>query len=414
MCNTALYDVITSCRLCKSSDFKTVLDFGENALANSYPDNKTATEKKIPLTVVKCGVCKHIQLKETVNPDFLFTNYLYSSSDSPSLHKHFLNYATALQEKIENLVNLKILEIGCNDGILLNALKQKGVKYLIGVDPAKNIIERAKHLQNVHLISDFFNIVTSKNIIEKHGKIDVICANNVFAHVKELDEMTQGVVNCLSEDGVFVFENAYLYDTIKNLYFDQVYHEHLQYYGILPVQSYLKQHGLEIFDIQHVSTQGGSFRIFSKKISNKKLKIKDTVYEFINKELSENLYDDKTYILFNDKLSTLKQQMNKFVNDVIQENKTISCYGCPAKFALFSNFFNLNANNIQYVVDDSPLKQGRFSPGSKIPIVSKEHFIKNPTDYCIVSVWNMADSIIKSNPQYRGKFVIPMPKLCFV
>lgn len=414
MNNIELYKNITNCRLCKSDKIKTVLDFGKNALANSYPTDKESFEEKIPLTVLKCDACGHIQLKETVNPKHLFSNYLYSSSDSPALVKHFSNYAFSLKEKFENLSNLKVLEIGCNDGILLKAFKDIGVKYLIGVDPAQNIIERAKNLQDTYLITDFFNVASAKKITDIHGKIDIICANNVYAHVKDLDELTQGIANSLAENGVFIFENAYLYDTIKNLYFDQVYHEHLQYYGILPLQKYLKQYGLEIFDIQHVSTQGGSFRIFVKKTTNNKLKIEDTVLKFINNELLEKLYDDQTYTDFNNKLNNLKDQITHFISNAVKENKTICCYGCPAKFALFSNFFNLNTSNINYVVDDSPLKQGRYSPGSKIPIVGQKYFIENPTDYCIISVWNMADSIIERNSQYIGKFVIPMPKLRIV
>lgn len=403
---------IDSCRLCKNKEkLETVLPFGNVALANSYPLSKEENEDIFPLTIVKCGECGHIQLKETINPEKLFTNYLYSSSDSPSLIKHFKEFAEDIKTRFNYKKDITILEIGSNDGILLKEFENINFGKLIGIDPAKNISERAKSIKNAEIITDFFNIKSSEYIKQKFGLIDIICANNVFAHVAELDSMTEGIVNCLSEDGVFIFENAYLLDTIKGLYFDQVYHEHLQYYGIIPLRKYLKSYGLEIFDIKRVNTQGGSFRIFVKKSISNKHAITSNVNDFIQKENEFGLYENKTYEVFIDKINTLKLNLKKLINQIIDEGKTISCYGCPAKFALFSKFFELDDNVIKYVVDDSKLKQERFSPGKKIPIVSREFFYKNPTNYCIISVWNMADSIINNNKNYNGKFIIPMPEL---
>jgi len=405
-------EYITNCRLCKSEHkLETILPFGDVALANSYPKDKNENEELYSLTLVKCGDCGHIQLKETINPNKLFINYLYSSSDSPSLIKHFKEFAQDIKNKFDENKEVTILEIGSNDGILLKEFENINFGKLIGIDPAENISERAKSIKNAEIITDFFNLESSENIKQKFGLIDIICANNVFAHVDRLDSMVQGIVNCLSEDGVFIFENAYLLDTIKGLYFDQTYHEHLQYYGIIPLVKYLRSYGLEIFDIKRVNTQGGSFRIFVKKSSSTKHIITSNVNDFIEKENEFGLYENKTYEVFVDKINTLKINLKKLIDQIMGEGKTISCYGCPAKFALFSKFFELDSNIIKYVVDDSTLKQGRFSPGKKIPIVSRNHFYDNPTDYCIISVWNMADAIINNNKEYKGKFIVPMPAL---
>ena len=402
---------IDECRLCKSKNIDIVLPFGDVALANSYPTSISEKEDLFPLTLIKCGSCGHIQLKETISPNRLFLNYLYSSSDSPSLIKHFKEYADDIKNRFNDNKEVNILDIGSNDGILLKEFENIQFGKLIGIDPAENISERAKSIKGADIITDFFNIDSATRIKNKFGAIDIICANNVFAHVDKLDSMIEGIFHCLSDDGVFVFENAYLYDTIKGLYFDQAYHEHLQYYGIIPLIKYLKNYRLEIFDIKRVNTQGGSFRIFTKKIFSNKHQVTENVQAFVDKENEFNLYADETYINFVNKLNTLKTNLQALIKTAIAENKTISCYGCPAKFALFSKFFELNSDIIKYVVDDSPLKQGRFSPGKKIPIVSRSYFYENPTDYCIVSVWNMADSIINNNKDYKGKFIIPMPEL---
>lgn len=403
---------IKQCRLCKSAEIKTVLPFGKVALANSYPQSVDEHEDTFYLTLVKCDNCGHVQLKETINAEKLFSNYLYSSSDSPSLIKHFNEYAYDIKNRFcKSGEYYNILDIASNDGILLKEFEPLALGQLIGIDPAENISERAKSIQGAKIIVDFFNIESSNKIKNEFGKINIICANNVFAHVDKLDSMIEGIVNCLDDNGVFVFENAYLLDTIKGLYFDQVYHEHLQYYGIIPLVKYLSTYGMEIFDITRVNTQGGSFRIFAKKKINTNIQISSNVEAFIEKEREFDLYSDKTYTTFVDKLNDLKSNLTSLINDIISQGKTISCYGCPAKFALFTKFFNLNSDIIKYVVDDSPLKQGRLSPGKKIPIVSRDYFYANPTDYCLISVWNMSTAITNNNKEYMGKFIIPMPTL---
>lgn len=401
---------IHECRLCRDRNVNIILPFGDVALANAYPKSKEEREDLFPLTLMKCESCGHVQLRETINPNRLFLNYLYSSSDSPSLVKHFKEYAEDIKNRFNTEKPINLLEIGSNDGILLKEFENINFGKLIGIDPAENISERAKSIKDAHIITDFFNIESANKIKNKFGLINIVCANNVFAHVDELDSMMEGIVHSLADDGVFVFENAYLYDTIKGLYFDQVYHEHLQYYGVIPLVKYLAFYKMEIFDIKRVNTQGGSFRIYAKKIKNQTYSISNNVYEFIQNEKDFELYSNQTYQDFIEKLDLLKNNLQTFIKEVKKKGGTISCYGCPAKFALFTKFFELDDNTIDYVVDDSPLKQGRFSPGKKIPIVSREYFYNNPTDYSIISVWNMADAIINNNKEYKGKFIIPMPE----
>ncbi len=407
--NRKNFSVISACRLCGADTLFTVLDFGFVPLANSYPTSPEEQELCYPLTVTECDSCGHVQLKETIKPEILFSEYSYASSDSPALLKHFKEYASTVAFKLGLGEYDSILEIGSNDGILLKEFVTLGFTNLYGVEPAKNIADRSCSIGAL-IFNKFFDETTAKAIRLDHGKMGVICANNVFAHVADIDSMIRGVAHLLAEDGVFVFENAYLLDTMKGLYFDQVYHEHLQYFGIRPLKTYLSKYGLEIFDIERVSTQGGSFRIYAKLATSKKHDAQPSVQKFLDEEEEYKLYDYKVFSEFNASLAGLVKRMKAFMTLAELEGKTISCYGCPAKFALFSKVFGLNAKNIKYVVDDSPLKQGKYSPGSKIPIVNREHFEKNPTDYCLISVWNMANAVMYSNKGYAGKWIIPMPE----
>lgn len=402
------FEEIKACRLCKKTNLKIVISFGEVALANSYPNTQNEEEELFPLTLIKCEDCGHVQLKETVDPKKLFSNYSYASSDSPSLVKHFKEYANTVVSKLGLTERDSVLEIGSNDGILLKEFANLNLINIYGVEPAKNIAERSTKL-GAKIINDFFSLTTANAIKEKYGKMKLICANNVFAHIAEIDSVVEGLKELLADDGVFIFENAYLLDTIKGLYFDQVYHEHLQYYGIKPLVKYFSKYELEIFHIERVAVQGGSFRIYVKRKKDSLHQVNDSVNQFVTSEEEYGLYANSTFDSFKEKIESLSAQVKEFVETATKNGKTISCYGCPAKFALFSNRFNLNNENVKYVVDDSPLKQDKFSPGKKVPVVSRDFFYNNQTDYCIISVWNMADAIIQSNKNYSGKFIIPMP-----
>lgn len=403
------YISIKTCRLCKSVKIETVKKFGNISLANSFLFNEHEEERHFPLTLIRCKSCGHIQIKETINPELLFKNYIYRTSDSDYLKKYFADYAKEISDNFNK--NETLLEIGCNCGLLLNKFRELNLcKQYVGVDPASNIIPKSND-NNIHYYNNFFNKTVSDTLIEKYGKFSFIVANNVFAHVDQLDSIVSGIKNALDKDGIFVFENAYALSTIKNLYFDQVYHEHLQYYAVKPIQQYLRTYGLEIFDVKEKESQGGSIRCFVKHANSKKHKIKRSVYTFIKSEKDFGLYNKKCFDKFINDLDSIKKEFNLFLKNAKKENKTISCYGCPAKFALFCKFFGLDKNNIKYVVDDTPEKQGKFAPYTKIKVVNNKNFKDNPTDYNIISAWNVADFIINKNKDYIGKFVLIMPKL---
>lgn len=403
------YKNITSCRLCKRPDLKILIGFGDIALANSYLNKQSNKEDKYPLTLVQCSFCGHVQLKETVNPSILFSNYLYSSSDSPALVKHFEGYAQDVVSEFQLGENTHILEIGSNSGVLLNEFKKLGLDCLLGVEPASNLVDLPsnKHL-DIH--KGFFNHELAVSLKESTGTFDVITSNNTFAHIADLDSVMNGIDELLAKDGIFVFENAYWPETVKVMSFDNAYHEHLQYFTIHALSQYLSNWNLKIFKVKFNKIQGGSFRAYVKRNSCEKYKIDDSVSKTIETELLDfGLLKDHWHKDFSQNIDLAETIFGQFLTACQANDKSIACYGSPAKFALFSKWFGLDFKNVKYVVDDSPLKQGKFSPEGRIPIVSRQYFIENPCDFTIISAWNFAESIKNNNSQYKGKWILPLP-----
>lgn len=399
------FTTISVCRLCESPRLRLVLDFGETALANAYPSSHDEPEKAYPLSVMQCDHCGHVQLEQTVDPKVLFGHYLYSSSDSPALVAHFKDFAEEVVRNVGFRTAANILEIGCNDGGLLMEFKRLGFRNLFGVEPAENIAPKAS-ANGLTVFNEFLTIDLAKRIRKAHGSMDLICATNVFAHIANMRELMGAIGELLSDGGVFVFENAYLLDTIQGGYFDQFYHEHLQYYAVKPLVRFMVQSGLEVFDVVHTPAQGGSIRVFVQWYTGKR-PVGLAVENWVEVEDDAKLYDDQTYARFNSNLRDFVLRFGNMMAEWRSTPATFSCYGCPAKFTLMSKLLGLDRNIIQYVVDDSPIKQGRFTPGQKIPIVSGTHFRLHPTDYCIVTAWNMMEAIVKRNPHYRGQWVNP-------
>lgn len=398
--------IIHNCRLCDHPDLMRVLDFGATALANAYPTKPDAQEDLYLLSVAKCQSCGHVQLEQTVTPEVLFRDYLYSSSDSPALVAHFHEFANSVSSRLVLNDSSRLLEIGCNDGGLLREFARCGVTNLYGVDPAVNLAGRARST-GAAIWNEFLTVDLARQIRDRCGPMHTICATNVFAHIADIVGLVNAITELLSDHGVFVFENAYLADTIQGLYFDQIYHEHLQYFGVKPLVRFFTRFGLEIFDVERTPSQGGSIRVFVKRTSSRVRPVSSAVHWWLEEEHKAELYEDETYKRFECSLQAFIVKFDAMMKELGVGGATFSCYGCPAKFTLLSKLLGLHRGNVKYVVDDSPIKQGRFSPGQKIPIVDNTHFRLNPTDYCIVTAWNMIDAIIARNPCFRGEWVNP-------
>jgi len=402
-----------SCRLCSSDNIEKIFDFGSTPFANSFlkKEQLHQKEKSAPLRLFECKDCRSVQLYDTVDPQILFSNYLYSSSESGSLKKYFGHYVKAIKNTIDISKDQYVVDIGSNDGILIEEFVKNQI-HCVGVEPATNLANKANS-NNLKTYNDFFNKDLALSIIKDQGKkAKVICCNNCFAHIDDLHSILESICSLLDTKGLFIFENAYLLDTIKGKYFDQVYHEHIYYHSLVPIQKLLLKYNLEIVKVQKTNNQGGTIRFYSKWInSGFKLKI-DKKQELSNinsiKEEEELFYSNlNRYSDLNKSIKLKKKALQQTISKAQKENKTISAYGCPAKFTTFTKVFGLDKSSIDYVVDDSPTKQGLYAPGNHIPIVSKDYFIKNPSDYCIITAWNFSDLIINNNKQYKGIWINP-------
>ena len=400
------------CRLCQSSDLVSVLKLASTPPANAFisKEKLQIKQKKYPLEIFFCKNCFHVQLTEVVDPKELFENYVYVSGTSSVFVDHFLNYAKDIIQRFNPSRDQYVLDIGSNDGTLLKFFKSMGFS-VIGIDPAKEISKKASK-EGINTINGFFNLETSQIIKKKYSKASVITANNVFAHCDDLSGMTEAISDLLAPGGIFVFEVSYLVDVYQKTLFDTIYHEHLSYHSVSPLINFFKSKKMELIDVKKVNTHGGSIRCVVKN-RNDLLDINDSVQTFINSEKSLSFDKSDTFVNFAKQIKERKQELNEFLFRIKSEGKSIAGFGAPAKATTLMYEFGLNSDILDFIVDDSPLKQELFSPGLHIPIYSSSFIDILKPDYLLILAWNFSDSIIKKNKKFHesgGKFIIPLPK----
>ena len=336
------YVKASSCRICKNKKIIKVLDLGSTPPANSFlkKSDLNLKESFFPLQLYFCNKCKFVQLGHVVSPKLLFRKYLYVSSTSPIFIKHFEEYASSVFKKFKLNKSSLVVDIGSNDGILLRPFKKLGTKVL-GVDPAEDIARRATK-EGLLTLPYFLNQKVASEISAKYGNADIICANNVFAHVNDLNELTKAVKIILKPNGVFIIEAPYLIDFIEKNLFDLVYHEHLSYLAIRPLDFFFKKHGLKIFDVAKTSSHGGSIRVFVKKLEGKNT-ITPSVKKFINEERLKGLGNVKTYLNFATKIQENKKGLLNLLKNIKTQGKVIVGYGAPAKGNTLLNYFGIDS-----------------------------------------------------------------------
>lgn len=409
--SNSLFKKYPHCRFCLNKKLIQVINLGNQPAANAFlsKGQLKGKESYFPLKVNFCPKCGQLQLTHVVSPDLLFRNYVYVSSTSPVFVAHFEKYAKSVFEKIKLNKNSLVVDLGSNDGILLKPFKNLGVK-VIGVDPAVEIAREATR-NGIETIPKYFDQKLADKIIKKKGQADVITANNVFAHVPYIDELICAVRKLLRIDGVFIIEAPYLVDFLQKNLFDTIYHEHVSYLSIKPLTVLFKRFDMEVFDVEKTLSHGGSIRVFVKKKESKRL-IKKSVEKFINEEETLGLRKVITYTKFAKQIDKNKKNLRDILKKLKSEKKVIVGYGAPAKGNTMLNFFKIGTNTLNYIVDDSSYKQGLYTPGMHIPVVSSERIIQDKPDYILILAWNFAESIMKKLIWYKksgGKFIIPVP-----
>lgn len=404
------------CRMCKSKKLKKVIKLSPTPPANAFLNKNELKEKEpfFPLQVNFCQSCGQLQLTHVVSPELLFRDYVYVSSTSPVFIAHFEEYAKDIIKRFKLNKRSFVVDIGSNDGILLKPVKKSAVKVL-GVDPAVDIAKKATK-DGIETLPYFLSTKLAEKIVKKYGHTDVICANNAFAHIHDLDEIVNSVKILTHKDGVFVIEFPYLVDFLEKNLFDTIYHEHLSYLSIRALIALFKRHNMEIFDVKKVNSHGGSLRVYVKK-SKGKYPVEKTVSEYVSYEKKLGLNKEGTYLKFAKKIEKNKKELTQVLKKLKSKNQTIVGYGAPAKGNTLLNYFKIGSKILDYIVDDSEYKQGLYTPGTHIPVVPFGKIAQTKPDYVLILAWNFAQPLMNKLADFKkrgGHFIIPVPEVTIV
>ncbi len=404
------YFLRKTCRACGSPELVSILNLGMQPPANAFVKTEDfGSEEVFPLELFFCRTCTLVQLLHIVSPELLFRNYLYVSSTSPVFKSHFESYASFIFSEYLKPGQLAV-DIGSNDGILLKPLKESGARVL-GVDPAVDIARRAT-LDGIPTLPHFFSPLIAGVVKKRLGTAQVITANNMFAHTDDMDVVLQGVLDLLAPGGVFIVEVAYIKDFLEQSLFDTVYHEHVSYYSVRSLSEMVQIRGFEIIDVIRVETHGGSLRVVMSPIRDGR-KSSSSVNLFLKEEEKAGVGVESTYHEFAEKVLRNRADLINLLQNLKDQGKNIIGYGAPAKGNTLLNYCGIGMNLLDYIVDDSSFKQGLFTPGMHIPVVSFEKLVTHPPDYVLILAWNFADAIIRKSSVILPegtKFIIPVPK----
>ena len=407
------------CSFCDSSDMSLIMDFGEMALAGGFVTaDQFNKEKKYPMRLYFCESCSAVQIVDKINESDLFEDYFYFSSSIGTLSAHFKDHAKDLVKRFfPQPAESKVMEFGCNDGIFLRPLSEEGIGTLIGIDPAVNVVNQIE-IPNVSIINDFFNENSAEYVVEKFGKMDMVLANNVYAHISDMQGITRAIDQVLDEDGVFIFEVHYLDKIINDMQYDMIYHEHIYYHSLLSLENHFKRYGMVIFDVTPLQIHAGSMRYYVRKDHKKASNpVKDSVNLLRNEEIKKGFDKFSTYSSFAEKIRQQKSVLNNCLNEIKNQGKTIAGYGASGRANTMIQFCGIDHNQIDYIIDDAPAKQGFYTPGSHFLIRSSEILDIDPPDYLLVFAWSFFEEISKKNKKYLqdgGKMITPLPEVRIV
>jgi hypothetical protein len=400
----------TTCRLCDSTDIACVFQLQPTPPAEWWlpPDLAFQADERFPLDLFLCNACGHVQLLDVIDPVRLFARYGYKSASSPGLDDHFRRYADDVLSRCTPQPGDLAVDVGSNDGTLLRHFRRHGLRVL-GVDPAENIAREAT-AAGIPTLNAFMDAATATRILADSGPARLVTANNVFAHNDDLGGMADSIAAIMAADGVFVFEVSNLLDTIEGLVFDFIYHEHLCYHSVKPMESFFRRHGMQLFDVERVPSKGGSLRGFAQLVGGPRT-VSPRVEEFIAREESAGLYRPDTYRDYIAKVNGLRDQTRVFLEAAKARGLSIAGYGASATVTTLLYHFRLG-DLIEFIVDDNPIRHGTVSPGHHIPVFPPSMLYERKPDLVVTLAWRFAEQMMRRHDEYLrqgGMFVIPMP-----
>jgi len=402
------------CRFCEAQLEETFIDLGISPLSNSYLMQEDLSKKEIfyPLHTRICQNCFLVQLPEFETPENIFTDYAYFSSFSESWLQHCSKYTEEMLQRFAINPNWNVIEIASNDGYLLQYFKEKNIPVL-GIEPAENIAKVARE-KGIPTESVFFGKATAKRLRAEGQQAHLLIANNVLAHVPNLNDFVAGLKILLAEQGVLTIEFPHLLKLIQENQFDTIYHEHFSYFSLLTAQKVFAKHQLTIFDVEEVPVHGGSLRIFVKQNNNKNHTETSRVEKLLAEEKKFGLDKIETYQKFAANIEKLKYELLEFMIQAKKSGKKIAGYGAPAKGNTLLNYCGINTDFVSFTVDKSPHKQNRYLPGTRIPIFHPDKIKIEKPDYLFVLPWNLKNEILEQMAfikEWKGKFILSIPQL---
>lgn len=409
--------LVSRCRHCGADLAHTLVDLGSSPLCNSLLDARSLNQGETfyPLHVRVCSRCYLAQLDEFVSPTEIFSDYTYFSSYSGALVEQSRAYVENAIRRFGLTARSRAYEVASNDGYLLQHYVAHGIPVL-GIEPAANVAEVARQ-KGVPTISVFLGSESGRAIREEHGACDIVAANNVMAHTPYLNDFVLGLKQLIKPDGVITVEFPHLFKMMEDNTWDMIYHEHFSYFSFHSAEQVFRSQGLRIFDVEEVASHGGSFRIYGTHAENTSHPVTDAVERVRLYERRGGVHDLSTYSRFAAQVEESKRTLLDTLIRLRRAGKTIVGYGVPGKGNTLLNYCGLRQDFLQYMVDRSPHKQGRFTPGTRIPIHEPERIFRTRPDFVLIMPWNLRDEIVRQMSGIRewgGKFIVPLPAVTII
>lgn len=402
-----------ACRFCGKSLVTTFVDLGMSPLCQTHVEAWQLGDREIfyPLHAYVCNHCFLVQLGEFATPEEIFTEYAYFSSYSESWLQHCKNYCNAMQERFSLDRKSRVFEIASNDGYLLQYFVQAGVEVL-GIEPAENVaaVARAK---GVPTISKFLGEQTARQIVSEFGRADLVLGNNVLAHVPNLNDFVEGMRVLLAPSGVITMEFPHLVELMTHNQFDTIYHEHFSYLSLTTVEKVFAAHELTLFDVERFPTHGGSIRVYARHSGSASHPVTQRVSVMKDEEDRFGIATLSAYADFERRVHAVKRDVLDLLISIKREGKSIAGYGAPGKGNTLLNYCGIRTDFLDFTVDRNPYKQGKYTPGTHIPICDPAQIKVAKPDYVFILPWNLKDEIIQQNSfirEWGGKFIVPIPK----